>query len=87
MKKKTKKNKNLGKKLHIRWEDHFSTNGRWFTIEELNLRPHINESVGMLVHEDDKAVVLASSWSTINNTFNDPVYILKSCIVSRKNMK
>jgi hypothetical protein len=82
-----KKNPNVGKIQQIIWKDHFSSNGRWMNIEDMNLRPHMNVSVGKVMHEDKESVVLASSWSQMNDLFNDPIYILKSCITVRKDVK
>ncbi len=81
------KKTNVGKLQRIVWDDHFSTNGSWVTVDQLNFRPHVNETIGKIVYEDKKAVVLASSWSHTNDLFNDPIYILKSCITKRTNVK
>ena len=86
-KKPVKKSSSIGKLVKIDWNDHYSYNGAWIDPNEREWKPHLNSSVGKVVKEDTKSIVLATSWSNVNNNVSDPIYILKGCIVKRKILK
>ena len=87
IKKPSKKFYVIGKLVKIDWEDHYSVNGGWSQITSRDWEPHVNSSVGKIVREDGKSLVLAPSWSTVNDNVADHIYILKSCIIKRKILK
>lgn len=85
-KKQNKPSKNTGTVtkpiLRIDWEDHCTANGRWSNIKEMDVSPKLVCSVGVLVHEDKKMVVLAQNVMS-DVTMADTINIIKSCIVKR----
>ena len=73
--------------LLIVWEDAVSDNG-WQLKEEVS-ETHTCSSIGVLIKETDKYVVLGGSWSDENGELetNNRITIPKGWIVSRKVVK
>lgn len=79
------------KKIHlerITWEDHCSyINTGWKSGQELiELTPTEIDSVGWVIDEDKKRVVVASHLST-SGAGTGEMCIIKKCIKSRKRLK
>ena len=81
--KRTKKSSNIGKIQKIEWEDHYSIQG-W--QKTMNTDPVKVTSVGQVVAEDAKVVLLAQSWTAEDGSGNHKG-IIKKCIISRKDIK
>ena len=87
-KKKTQKSKSDIIKSYqierIDWADHWSGNKQWFSVTEAKkdlVHAHI-VSIGLVVAEDKKAVVVAQNIDG-NENVADTTTILKSCILNR----
>lgn len=75
------------KMVRIEWVDS-CTQSSWRTesnIEECDPTPVV--TVGLLVFEDKKKIVVAHSHSLYTDEFNSPVHIPKCCIRKRRFLK
>lgn len=69
----------------IRWNDH-STYVGWSEAEDVEIQEHPVTSVGWVVKEDKRAVVLAATRNQEGSSVQR-IHILKPNIVSRKNIR
>lgn len=83
-KKTTKKTNNLGSLVKVEWEDHYSCSG-W--QKESDESPVIVTTVGHIVKETPKMLVLAQSYSSSNSSSGNHMGIIKKCIKTRKEIK
>uniref|UniRef100_A0A6M3L2X1 Uncharacterized protein n=1 Tax=viral metagenome TaxID=1070528 RepID=A0A6M3L2X1_9ZZZZ len=73
------------KPITVEWEDHY-TQGGWRHIDDINTKPALCKSVGLLVKETPKTIVISSSLFG-DDIYTEPLVILKSCIKKRKFIK
>lgn len=79
-------NKGVWEVFRIDWEDHFSGNHAWVQDpQELNTKPYICVSVGVLVKDDGKTITLAQNMGT-NEQIADTITILKNCVIFKKKL-
>ena len=74
--------------VYLEWEDHWSpSGGGWHDLEEgPPWKPLICCSVGWIVKEDSKGVVLAANISG-GGDLSQCSYILKNCIKRRRRLQ
>ncbi len=70
--------------LLVSWKDH-SADGSWADVDKFH-GPSICNSVGWLFKEDDEGMTIVANIGDADETGNLQ-YILKSCIVSRVELK
>lgn len=77
-----------GKLVYIRWLDHVGwTQNNWHDIDDTKLlTPSVIDTVGWIVKETKKHIIVASIITDNGNT-NGEICIIKGCIVKRKNLK
>jgi len=70
----------------IEWEDHWG-DGKWVSPDKMEMKPELCLTVGWLVKEDEKGVMLASCIDPKDpetGAMGSTQYVVKSCIVSQK---
>ena len=73
---------------HVVWKDHSSGYGKSWTHEsEIDYKDLNCETVGFFVNETDTSIFLALSKYEDFNEYSNVMQILKSCIVSQKQIK
>lgn len=86
IKKPKKKLTPMKKPLKVKWKDHFSIQG-W--SDNYNINPVIVTSFGVPLKETKEMLLLAQNaiYDTCNAGTGNNIAIMKSCIVSRKELK
>jgi hypothetical protein len=69
----------------VRWKDHFSSNYGWHDLDDLETKPRICVTVGIVVAEDAETVTLGQDM-TENLRVSSTTTVLKACIVDRINL-
>ncbi len=87
IKKPAKKSNNIGKLIKVSWEDHYSVAGWQKNVSRTD--PVIVTSVGYVMAETPKMLVLAQSWTGEDFDYSSGNHkgIIKSCITARKTLK
>lgn len=70
----------------VTWEDH-SSGGAWVSDDAINLIPPKVTSVGFVLVEDKKLLVLAQAYEPETKQSFNRSYILKKCITKRRRIR
>ena len=76
--------------VYIEWEDHCQIlpegGGAWLEMDTITNRPSVITTIGFAVKEDEKYLTIASCHDEEGAAFKGVSTIIKSCIVSRKEL-
>lgn len=83
-----KKTKSTGDLIYVEWIDHVTfVNNSWRRIDEIaDLEPSIVETVGWVVSETKKKLVVVATRAEHNDATGE-FCIIKGCILKRKRLK
>lgn len=72
----------------ITWDDHWSMSSGWQHMSEVDAEPLPIESIGYVIKESKKGVLLAGQWNMRHpDTVGGLLFIIKKCIIKRKKLK
>ncbi len=73
----------LGKTVYVRWDD-TSSNSSWTTLEDYKMQPYEVESVGFVIQENRRHLLIAGSLCTQHGKGSDLTTIAKKMILKIK---
>lgn len=69
----------------VSWYDHM-TDDEWRSRDEVLKDPPVMQTVGWVVHEDDKVITLAQCIEPPDKDISMQFLILKACVVSKREL-